>query len=360
MVTSTSAMERIYWEKTLNITSKRTKPTVQLKTLREFFLSSCSREKYIDRAIDFYIKHGEEFTGISSLIETKKKLLAFYDGKSKRSNREEHMSMAVLKNHLAISLAEPEIIPKILATWENEKRIDPRIRGDFHIHTEFSDSLGTTKEVIKTAKILGYSWIALTDHALTTNRDYTMSADKFFKRKEISEKIAPALGIRVYQGIEANILEDGSLDIPEEIESHLDLAIVSLHKTYNQPYRKILERIERALNENPRVIALTHPFFAMDVTEQRVNDILDIVEKANKAVEINLFPIYFKGNKLLFSTAMKRGIKIIFSTDAHCPKALYSMKFANSFLKGIDTTGILNLYDNLQGVIPSSHTRSNL
>ncbi len=326
-----------------------------LNSLKKFFLTSCSRKEYIDRAVRFYTEYRGEFRGITSLIETKKKLTSFYDGKSRRANRREHMSLAVLKNHLAISLAEPEIIPEILNVWKNEKKINSRIRGDFHIHTEFSDSLGTTKEIIKTAKQLGYSWIALTDHALTANKDYTMSTDKFFERKQISEEIAPNLGIKVYQGIEANILEDGNLDIPPEIEKELDLAIVSLHKTYNQPYKKILERIERALSENPKVIALTHPFFAMDVTEERVNDILNIVEKTDKAVEINLFPIYFKSNKLLFPRAIEREIKIIFSTDAHCTEALHSMKFANTFLRdnGLKNNRrakslILNFYEDIK------------
>ncbi len=307
-----------------------------LKILRDFFSTSCSRKEYIDRAIRFYTEHKEEFNGITSLIETKKKLIKFYDGKSKRGNRREHMSMAVLKNHLAISFAQPQVVPEILRVWKNEKRIDPRLRGDFHIHTEFSDSIGRTEEIIQTAKQLGYSWIALTDHALTANKDYTMSADKFFKRKEISEEIAPSLKIKVYQGIEANILEDGGLDIPQEIKNHLDLAIASLHKTYNQSYQQILKRIEKAL-ENPKVVALTHPFFAMDATEDRISDILDIVQKADKAVEINLFPLYFKSNKLLFYRAIERGIKIVFSTDAHCTEALYSMKLANPFLRELES-----------------------
>ncbi len=294
------------------------------------------KDKYVEKAFLFFREkgpgHAEEF----------------YNKRDKRQYREEHMSLEVLKIYLR-TLDNEETAKKVLEIWNESSVIDERIRGDFHTHTEFSDGMNTTEEVLETAGSLGYSWIALSDHAPVPGNSYTLTVEKYMRRTEIAEKVSKRLGIDVYHSIEANILEDGGLDIPEEIEGILDFAVASLHKSYGHSHARILERIERALQDE-RVIALTHPFFAIDPDEKFAGELIALIGETGKAVELNLFPGYFAGNILLLKELLKpenAETRVILSTDAHCVGGLHRMRLGNFFLEHLGPGRVLNTLDEL-------------
>lgn len=298
--------------------------------LYKFFAISGVDREFIKDAVEFYKREGKGHTA------------DFYKG-DKRAFRHIHMSYEVLKSYLTV-LDDNNTFVKILQLWNSYPAIDKRIRGDFHTHTEFSDGMDTTETIMKRAKSLGYSWIALTDHALNPdNPAYTMSIEKFYRRTEIADELADKIGLRVYHSIEANITEDGTLDIPDRIRDRIPFALASLHKLYNQPMDTVLKRIDKAMSDK-KVLALAHPFFALNADEQAeyCNEIVDIVVRHGKAVELNMFPKYFKGNVLLLNEVKKRKAKVIFSTDEHCANGMYRMRFAGYFIDKLDADKVLN------------------
>ena len=195
----------------------------------DLFSLSGVKKKYIYRAMKFFERTsaGKEH---------------FYNGE-KKAFREEHISFEILKNYLKIP-ADDHLAQLILNLGRESEKIDPRIRGDFHIHTEFSDGIDTAETLIRRAKSLGYNWIALSDHAPVINNPYTLTVDKFFKRTEIAEQLSARSGIKVYHSIEANILEDGSVGIPSEVRDTLHFAMASLHHLNRDSEDSLLRRIQ--------------------------------------------------------------------------------------------------------------------
>ncbi len=298
--------------------------------LYDFFNISGVDNEFIEYAIDYYVRNGRGHAA------------EFYK-KDKRAYKKIHMSLEVLRNYIEV-LDDNELAERILRIWKDYPVVHSGIRGDFHIHTEFSDGMDTMETILRKAKALGYSWIALTDHTLNPdNRLYTMSPEEFIRQKEAACELSEKIGIRVYHSIEANIMEDGSLDIPDDIRDNISFALASLHKLYDHPVDTLLKRIEKAISDE-KVIALAHPFFALnpDIYSEYIGDIADIVQQHGKAVELNMFPNYFKGNLLLLDEIKRRDMRVIFSTDEHCADGMYRMRFAGYFIDKLKQEQILN------------------
>ncbi len=191
------------------------------------------------------------------------------------------------------------------------------------------------------AQELGYHWLALSDHAPSIDSRYHLTVDKFFRRTEIAERVSARISIRVYHSIEADILKDGSVNIPPEIRDTLHFALVSLHHFHGDPPDRLLRRIDTAFGDDT-VVGFAHPFFGLDQQKDRpfIMDILELAEKHGVAVEINLAPQYMTGNLFLLRAIAARKVRIMFSTDAHCRGALSLMRFASCFLAEIDRTKI--------------------
>jgi len=298
--------------------------------LYKFLSVSGIDNEFIKYAVNFYKRRGKGHA------------VDFYRGE-KKNFRRIHISYEVLRGYVK-ALDDVSAVNKIIEIWERYPFIDRRIRGDFHTHTEFSDSMDDTEAIIRKASALGYSWIALTDHAFNPgNPSYTMSAEKYLRRTEIAEKIAGETGIKVYHSIEANIMEDGTLDIPDIIREKIPFALASLHKLYNHPDETLLKRIDKAMADE-KVLAFTHPFFALNVREHGsyIGEIIDIVEGHGRAVELNMFPFYFSGNELIADEIKDRDVKVIFSTDEHCVNGMNRMRFADYFIEKLNPLNILN------------------
>jgi DNA polymerase (family 10) len=225
-------------------------------------------------------------------------------------------------------------------------RILPQIRGDFHVHTEFSDGTDPTESLLRQAKRLGYSWLALCDHAPMKKHVYTMNPDRFFRRAEIAARVSARTGVKAYQAIEADILRDGSLNIPPEIRGDLDFALASFHYRYPLSDTKLLELIESAFADD-KVIGFAHPFFSLRPQEddELLLPILDLAEKHRVAVELNLAPYFMKQNHYLVQLIRQRDLEVILSTDAHLAGALALMRFAGLYLDEQLETRILNFQD---------------
>jgi histidinol phosphatase-like PHP family hydrolase len=312
------------------------------KDLHDFLAISGVGEPYLGRAAAYFRE--VDLRGAACNGADHGGAARFYDGKNK-DNREAHIALETLVKYLRIAEDQAPAL-EILELWRRHARIPQRIRGDFHVHTEFSDGIDPTESLLRQAKRLGYSWLALCDHAPMKKHVYTLTPDRFFRRAEIAARVSTQTGVKAYQAIEADILPDGSLNIPPEIRGDLDFALASFHYRYPLSDTKQLELIESAFADD-KVIGFAHPFFSLHpcADDNLLLPILDLAEKHGVAVELNLAPYFLRQNRYLVKLIRRRDLKVLLSTDAHLAGALALMRFAGLFLDGQLDARVLNFQD---------------
>ena len=203
------------------------------------------------------------------------------------------------------------------------------IRGDIHMHTTETDGRASLEEMAEAAKNLGYEYVAITDHskaiAMANGLDEKRAVS--FAR-QVREMNQDALGIRVFSGLECDIMKDGALDLANDALAELDLVIGSVHSLMNMEAAEMTERLLRAL-ECPHLKVLGHPTGRLLMQREPFpfdfDRIVAEAVKRNVRFEINASPERLDLNSTLVRTAKSRGAKFTVSTDAHHPKHLHNM-----------------------------------
>ena len=205
------------------------------------------------------------------------------------------------------------------------------IRGDLHMHTTETDGRATLEEMAAAAREKGYEYLAITDHskalAMSNGLDEARAVAFAKQVREINRK---GLGIRVFSGLECDILKDGALDLANDALAELDLVIGSVHSHMNLEAGEMTDRLLRAL-ECPHLRILGHPTgrillhrdpFPFDF--ERV-----VAEAVRRGVwlEINAGPERLDLSSNLIRTAKSKGARFTISTDAHHPKHLDHMRY---------------------------------
>ena len=205
------------------------------------------------------------------------------------------------------------------------------IRGDIHMHTTETDGRASLEEMADAARKMGYEYIAITDHskaiAMANGLDEKRAVAFARQVRELNEN---GLGIRVFSGIECDILKDGALDLANDALAELDVVIGSVHSHMNLEPTEMTDRLLRAL-ECPQLKVLGHPTGRLLMQrEPFAFDFERIVGEAVKRgvwFEINASPERLDLNGSLARTAKSRGAKFTISTDAHHPKHLHNMEY---------------------------------
>lgn len=205
------------------------------------------------------------------------------------------------------------------------------IRGDLHMHTRESDGRGTLEEMAEAALAMGYEYIAITDHskalAMANGLDERRAVD--FAR-QVRAFNSENRGIRVFSGLECDILRDGRMDLSEDALAELDFVVASVHSYMNLEAGEMTARLMRAL-ESPSLKALGHPTGRVLLHREAYKYDFDIIarEAARRSVwmEINASPERLDLHAPLLRRARLLGVKFTISTDAHHPKHLANMKF---------------------------------
>jgi DNA polymerase (family 10) len=205
------------------------------------------------------------------------------------------------------------------------------IRGDLHMHTTETDGRATLEEMAEAARERGYEYIAITDHSkalsMTNGLDEKRVVEFARRVREINRQ---GLGIRVFSGIECDILKDGVMDLADDALAELDLVIGSVHSHMNQESAEMTDRLLRAL-ECPHLRIVGHPTGRILLHRDPVPFDFDRVaaEAVRRGVwlEINASPERLDLHGTLIRTAKAKGAKFTISTDAHHPKHLASMRY---------------------------------
>ena len=197
-----------------------------------------------------------------------------------------------------------------------------RVRGDFHVHTNWSDGGDTIKEVVAAAVTRGYEFVAITDHSQSLRIANGLSPERLAKQIEEVRKAGETAGgrISVLAGSEVDIKADGSLDFPKALLSDLDIVIASVHSRFKMETAEMTKRIVAAV-ESGSVDILGHPtgrLIGQRVPyEFDIDQVLDAARSAGVAMEVNSFPDRLDLNDANCRLAKQHGVKVAIGTDSH-------------------------------------------
>jgi len=197
------------------------------------------------------------------------------------------------------------------------------IRGDLHVHTDWSDGKASLFEMIGAAQSRGLEYIAITDHARFAEVIGGLTPDGLRRQiDEITKLNEPLDGFRVLTGVEANIQPDGSLDMPDELLARLDVVIASVHLYLRQSKEEMTARLICAA-ENEHVDILGHPT-TRKIGERPPIDadwdaIFETAARHSTAMEINANPLRLDLNGEPVRRAIDAGVKLTIGSDAHKP-----------------------------------------
>lgn len=205
------------------------------------------------------------------------------------------------------------------------------IRGDLHVHSDWTDGTVSIVGMATAAQARGYEYIALTDHsrrvAMTHGLDPARLARQIREVDRLNEKFS---NFTILKGIEVDILKDGKLDLPDSSLSKLDVVVAAVHSHFDLPRQAQTDRVVRAL-ENPHVSILAYPTGRLiDEREPYDIDMDRVISTARKAgcyLEINAEPDRLDLNDLHAHAAKLAGVKLAISTDAHSIDAFQCMRF---------------------------------
>ena len=205
------------------------------------------------------------------------------------------------------------------------------IRGDLQMHTQASDGHDTLKTMAEAARDLGYAYIAITDHSARVAVTQGLDADSLSRRIDEIDRLNEEMEeLRILKGIEVDILEDGSLDLPDEALERLDLVIAAVHVKFDLPGEEQTERIIRAM-DNPRVHILAHPTGRIlgerQPYELDIERLMEAAAERGCALELNAHPDRLDLNDIHCKMAKALGVKIAISTDAHRVDHLRMMRY---------------------------------
>jgi DNA polymerase (family 10) len=196
------------------------------------------------------------------------------------------------------------------------------ILGDLHMHTVASDGKATIEEMAAAAKQRGLKYIAITDHSKRVSVANGLNAERLLAQwREIDTINARAEdGFQILKGIECDILENGEMDLPDDVLAQADWVIASLHFGQSQPRQQITERILNAI-ENPHVDLIAHPTGRLlnqrEPYDVDIEAVFQAARTHRKKLELNASPKRLDLNDVHLAAAKSLGIPIVINTDAH-------------------------------------------
>ena len=223
------------------------------------------------------------------------------------------------------------------------------LRGDVHMHTTETDGRATLEEMAEAARALGYQYIAITDHskslAMANGLDEARVAAFAAHVRRLNQ--SGALGVRVFAGLECDILKDGAMDLAWDALAALDLVIGSVHSHMNMESAEMTDRLLRAL-ECPHLRVLGHPTGRLLLHRDPYP--FDFERVATEAVargvalEINSSPERLDLGAQHIRIAKSKGARFMISTDAHHPRHLLNMPYGVLTARrgGLTAADILN------------------
>jgi DNA polymerase (family X) len=227
------------------------------------------------------------------------------------------------ENNGEIEAAQEGKLPKLISLQD--------INGDLHSHTSATDGRSTLEEMARAAKEKGYQYLAITDHSKHVTVAHGLDAERLAQQIDEIERLNDRLdGIVLLKGIEVDILEDGSLDLPHDILKRLDLVVCAVHYKFNLPADKQTERIIRGI-DNPYSTILAHPTGRIigerEPYQLDMERLMKAARETGCILELNAQPSRLDLTEVYAKMAKEMNVMVAISTDSHSINELDFMRF---------------------------------
>jgi len=227
-----------------------------------------------------------------------------------------------LRENLGEIAAEKHALPALITQAD--------IQGDVHMHTVETDGRNTIEEMAEAARTHGYRYMAITDHsknlAFANGLDDKRALEHVKRIRAANENA----GIRIFAGIEVDILADGTLDLSDSVLEEMDVVIASVHSHMNQSPSEMTDRLLKAV-ENPNTSIIGHPtgrqLLRREAYPFDVDAVLKAAAQRKVAMELNSFPERLDLCDRHLRLAKQYGVKIVINTDSHHTSHMDKIRF---------------------------------
>lgn len=220
--------------------------------------------------------------------------------------------------------ADADALPELLEVGH--------IRGDLHMHTTATDGRHSLEQMADAAVARGLEYIAITDHSQRTAMANGLNPQRLRAQWAAIDELRPRYTGRltILKGIECDILEDGRLDLPDDVLAEADWVVASLHYGQQQSREQITARIVGAI-EHPSVATIGHPTGRLlnhrDAYQVDMDRVIEAAARCGKLLEINANPLRLDLSDAHAAEARRRGVKLVIDTDAHSVDGLDQLRF---------------------------------
>ncbi|MSQ11874.1 MAG: PHP domain-containing protein [Dehalococcoidia bacterium] len=204
------------------------------------------------------------------------------------------------------------------------------LKGDLHVHSDWSDGWEPLEVMLAAAKARGYEYVALTDHSVGRGIANGLSPERLREQRKLVRAAEKRLGIRVLHGAEVDIRADGRLDYAGEVLAELDLVVASVHSAMEQDRETMTERILKAMR-SPHVDVIGHPTTRLigqrPPIEVDMEALFQEAARTGVALEINAHPDRLDLKDVHIACARELGALLVINSDAHDAAGLDVMRF---------------------------------
>ena len=222
-----------------------------------------------------------------------------------------------------LDAAESHTLPTLISQAD--------LQGDVHMHTVETDGRNTIEEMADAAIEHGYKYMAITDHsknlAFANGLDDKRAVEHIKRIRAVSDANGK---IRIFAGVEVDILADGTLDLSDSVLEQMDIVIASVHSHFNQSPAEMTERLLKAV-QNPNVSLLGHPtgrlLLRRDAYSFDIDAVLKEAARKKVAMELNAYPDRLDLSDRHLRLAKQHGVKIVINTDSHHTSHMEKIRF---------------------------------
>jgi DNA polymerase (family 10) len=222
------------------------------------------------------------------------------------------------------------------------------LRGDLHSHSTYTDGRASIEAMARAADLAGLEYLAVTDHSQRLAMVNGLDPKRLREQWREIEEVQSRVKVRLLRGIEVDILEDGALDLPDEVLAELDWVVASVHYKLHQLPDEMTRRLVRAIG-NPHVDVIGHPTgrLLLDKREGSSFDFNEVMRAAageGCALEVNSQSQRLDLSDTNCIAAKQAGVKLVISSDSHSPKGFGLLQFGiNQARRGwIEPDDVLN------------------
>lgn len=207
------------------------------------------------------------------------------------------------------------------------------VKGDFHVHSKYSDGLASIAEIAKKLEQFNYEYTAICDHSQSLKIAGGLSEKEVYKKLKELGKVNQKSKTRLLAGTEVDISSDGTLDYPKNILQEFDVVVAAIHSGFKQTKEQLTKRIVAACkNKYTNIIA--HPtgrlWGAREAYDIDIDEVCRAAADNQVALEINCYPQRLDLNDINVMRAKKYGVKLALGTDSHQLDQLRSMELGIS------------------------------